>query len=458
MLETLAFFAVVSFALFASSVFLYGAVKAVRAPLHNVIRAVEETSARAFSNLRMLMFGWEFPPFNSGGLGVATLGIVNGLARNNTSITLVLPKKLSVETPNARIISNDAPAIRTHAINSPLSPYLSTASYAKAADGSPIYGESLIDEVHRYGTFGEKLARKEAHDVIYAHDWLSFPAGIKAKRISGKPLVVHMHATEFDRTSNNKVNQDVYNIERRGMHAADRVIAVSKRTKKTIVERYGVPDEKVHVVHNGIDETTAPAPSGMKRLASLKRSGYSLVLFMGRLTLQKGPDYFLRAAAKVLLVRPKTLFIIAGSGDLERKLIEEAAALGVSDRVLFPGFLRGTEQAEAYEAADLFVMPSVSEPFGLAALEAMRAGTPVIISKQSGVSEVVESALQVDFWDVEKMATLIVSTLEDPTLRAALAENGKKEAGTLTWERAALSIRSVLDELVAPVRASLLPA
>ncbi len=455
MLETLAFIVVVCFALGATGIFLYGAVEAVRAPLQKAARAASVAGARVFSNLRMLMFGWEFPPHNSGGLGVATLGIVNALAKKNTDVTLVLPKKLSVHTPYARIVCDSAPYIRTHAINSPLSPYLSTGSYAKASDGSPLYGESLISEVHRYGVFGETLSKQEPHDIIYAHDWLSFPAGIKAKRASGKPLVVHMHATEFDRTSNAMVNQDVYDIERRGMHAADRIIAVSGRTKKTIVERYGIPEEKVHVVHNGIDESTAPVTPITQRLSKLKESGYDLVLFMGRLTLQKGPDYFLRAAAKVLTAHPKTFFIIAGSGDMERTLIEEAARLNIAHRVLFPGFLRGAEQSEAYAAADLFVMPSVSEPFGLTALEAMRAGTPVIISKQSGVGEATPSALQVDFWDVDKMAELIVSTLENPEQKVVLSAKGKDEAGLLTWERTALSIRDIVDDVIHMSRGAL---
>lgn len=399
--------------------------------------------------LRVLMFGWEFPPFNSGGLGVASLGLAKGLHENDTDVTLVLPKKLPDSAPYARMRSAELPLISLRAINSSLSPYLGSASYAKFTDGSPVYGHDIVDEVHRYGALAGNIAREEAHDVIYAHDWLSFPAGIRAREVSGKPLIAHVHATEFDRTGGGAIDQRIYDIERAGLHAADRIVAVSKRTKDTVVSRYGVDRKKVTVVHNGIDEATAPRHSDAERLTRFKKLGYQIVLFMGRITLQKGPDYFLQAAAIALRTNPRTVFVVAGAGDMEKQTIEEAATLGISDKVFFTGFLRDEEQYQAYAAADLFVMPSVSEPFGITALEAMHVGAPVIISKQSGVAEAVPNAIQVDFWDIEKLAGEMVSLLSDPDRRARLSREGKRDAAALTWKRAAHSIRGVTDEVIA---------
>lgn len=442
-------------ALVTTGIFFYGAYQILRGPVKKVAAKVEAAVQEIVPairelgpKLRMLMFGWEFPPFNSGGLGVASLGLARGIQKQHTDITFVLPKKLPLESTEMRIEYANIPEVTMHAVNSPLSPYLSTASYAKAADGTPIYGADLVSEVKRYGEYGGKLAHTELHDVIYAHDWLSFPAGIKAKQQSGKPFIAHVHATEFDRVSEGGVNQAIYDIEREGLHAADRIIAVSERTKNTIVNRYSIDPAKVEVVYNGIDEATAPTPSTNERLSALKDAGFKIVLFMGRLTMQKGGDYFLTAAKQVLERNPKTLFVVAGSGDMERQLVEQAAALGISGNVLFAGFLRGEEQHEAYGAADVFVMPSVSEPFGITALEAMRIGTPVIMSKQSGVAEIAPGALQVDFWDTERMADLISQVLLDPVLHARLVEDGKETADRMTWERASKQVRSILDELV----------
>jgi glycosyltransferase involved in cell wall biosynthesis len=396
--------------------------------------------------IRILMFGWEFPPFNSGGLGVATLGIAKGLSDLGTDLTLVFPKALPTVS-FARVRNANLPQVDMNAVNGLLSPYLDSGSYARLANGKPVYGSDLVSEVRRYGEEAAKFAAAEPYDVIYAHDWLSFPAGISAKRVTGKPLVAHVHATEFDRTGGSAIDQRIYDIERAGVHAADRVIAVSGRTKDTLVSRYGVPHQKVTVVHNGIDETTAPA-GGVARLLRVKRLGYNVVLFLGRLTLQKGPDYFLRAAEKVLRAHPRTVFLIAGAGDMERQIIEQAAELGIAKHVFFTGFLRGKEQAEAYAAADLFVMPSVSEPFGITALEALHAGVPVIISRQSGVAEAVPEAVQVDFWDIELLAKEISALLADPARRRALANAGKKSLHSLTWAHTARGIRAVTDGLV----------
>lgn len=430
--------------------FSFFVVGAVLGALFLYTRTGQAVVAKVRQKLRVLMFGWEFPPFNSGGLGVACLGLVRALSGKNLEVVFVMPKRLPDSLPYAKMVSAGLETSTAHTFNSPLTPYVSSASYAKYKDGTPVYGSDLVSEAKRYAEFGAEIAAREPHDLIYAHDWLSFGAGRAAKRVSKKPLIAHVHSTEFDRTGGDTVDQHLYDLERAGMHEADRVIAVSGRTKSTVVDRYGVPHHKVQVVWNGIDDVTAPAASSATpaRLSTLKKAGYRIVLFMGRITIQKGPDYFVRAARRVIDRNPNVLFVLAGSGNMERQMMHLAASLGIADKMLFPGFLRGAEQHEAYALADLFVMPSVSEPFGLAALEAMRIGTPVIISKQSGVAEAVTSALQVDFWDVEKMADLILSVLDSPALRTTLSKRGVAEAASLTWDRSAEAVRDLLDELV----------
>jgi glycogen(starch) synthase len=404
--------------------------------------------------MRILMFGWEFPPYNSGGLGVACLGLTRALSARGAEITFVMPKTLDVKSPWARIIFADGKSVLTRSVNSILSPYLTSRSYAYArrrvagGGGGDIYGYDLMSEVMRYAAMGGEIAKEENFDIIYAHDWLSFGAGIEAKRVSGKPLVAHVHATEFDRCGGPMgVNRDVYEIEKAGMEAADVVIAVSQLTKNIIVNNYGIPADKVRVVYNGIDETTTPSGAGgLPRLRALKASGYALVLFLGRVTLQKGPDYFLRAAKRVLERNPKVMFILSGSGDMDRPMMELAAQLGIADHVIFTGFLKGPESAEVYAAADLFVMPSVSEPFGITPLEAMRLGTPVLISKQSGVSEIVKHALKADFWDVDEIANKILAIVGFPGLRQTLSNHGAAEAETITWAQAAQKLDGIVHE------------
>ena len=405
--------------------------------------------------MRILMFGWEFPPYNSGGLGVACLGLTRALSARGAEITFVMPKKLDVKSPWARIIFAEGTAIPagtviTRAFDSILSPYLNSRSYeyARKGAGADIYGRDLMSEVLRYAATGGEIAKEQEFDVIYAHDWLSFGAGMEAKRVTGKPFVAHVHATEFDRCGGPLgVNHEVYEIEKAGMEAADVVIAVSQLTKNIIVDNYGIPAGKVRVVYNGIDETTAPSPGGgLPRLRALKASGYSLVLFLGRVTLQKGPDYFIRAAKRVIEHNPKVIFILAGSGDMDKSVMELAANLGIADKVVFTGFMQGAERHELYAAADLFVMPSVSEPFGITPLEAMRLGTPVLISKQSGVSEIVQHALKTDFWDVDEMANQILALIGHPALRKTLSEHGSHEAETITWAEAASKLDGIVHE------------
>ncbi len=401
---------------------------------------------------RVLMFGWEFPPYHSGGLGVACLGLTRALSNIGLDVLFVMPKKLDIQTQWARMIFADIEGVESVAINSILRPYVTSKSYVVRGDRSviSIYGQDLMSEVLRYASLGAGIARREQFDVIHAHDWLSFGAGMEAKRVSGKPLIVHVHATEFDRCGGSAgVNPDVYRIEKEGMEYADRVIAVSELTKGIIVREYGIPEEKVRVIYNGIDESTTPAKGSgaLPRLRALKARGYKMVLFIGRVTLQKGPDYFLRVAKRVAEHDPKVLFILSGSGDMENQMMNLAAELGIAGQVFFTGFLEGEERHEVYSVADLFVMPSVSEPFGLTALEAMKLGTPVLMSKQSGVSEVVKHALKVDFWDVEEMANQILSVVGHPGLRQTLSENASREADRLTWTDAALKVNTIVQDL-----------
>lgn len=402
------------------------------------------------------MFGWEFPPFNSGGLGVACLGLTKALSEMGASVIFVMPKKLDIKTPWAKIVfaEREGTVFDTRVINSTLTAYATSESYERSVHRSSrsfsIYGDTLIDEVRRYALGGAQIALEESFDVIYAHDWLSFGAGVEAKRVTGKPLIVHVHATEIDRCGGrNQVNPEVFALEKEGMEAADVVIAVSEFTKSVIVREYGIPEWKVRVVYNGIDEATAPAPGeALPKLRALRKAGYKLVLFLGRVTLQKGPDYFLRAAKRVVERNPRVLFILSGSGDMDARIVRLASELGISGNVFFTGFLQGPDRYEVYQSADLFVMPSVSEPFGIAALEAMRVGTPVLLSKQSGVSEVVRHALKVDFWDVDEMAGKILSVVGYTGLRESLAQNAIREAEALTWAQAASKISGIVHELV----------
>ena len=398
------------------------------------------------------MFGWEFPPFHSGGLGVACLGLTRALSKLGTEVIFVMPKKLDITSPHTKIVFADG-GINMRAVNVALSPYVTSTSYLRGRPKNGIYGADLMSEVMRYTSMGSVIAREENFDVIYAHDWLSFGAGIEAKHASGKPLIAHVHATEFDRCGGaNSINEDVYAIERAGMEEADVVITVSALTKNIIVTKYGIPEGKICVVYNGIDESTMPsAGKGLPRLRKLKAAGFKLVLFLGRVTLQKGPDYFIRAAKKVLEYDPKIFFILSGSGDMEQGVMELAARLGIADRVFFTGHLEGADKHEVYSVADLFVMPSVSEPFGIAPLEAMKLGTPVLISKQSGVSEVVNHALKVDFWDVDEMANKILSVTGYPGLAETLSKNAKNEAHRLTWNVAAQKVDGIVNTLMRAV-------
>lgn len=427
------------------------------------------------------MFGWEFPPHIAGGLGTACYGMTRGLARNGVGVIFVMPHASGDEDQRfAHIVdASDVEALFGSTasgaedvlekmsfirIDSNMVPYISPEEYATYHDeyvktGKKVwqtsdiwkqrytfsgkYGANLMEEVARYAVVAAQVAKdlEGQFDVIHAHDWLTYFAGIAAKRVSGKPLVVHMHATEFDRSGDN-INTQTYAIEKAGMEAADRVIAVSNLTRRIIIEKYGIPAGKVVTVHNAVRfaEKGEELPErGVKD---------KIVTFLGRITYQKGPDYFVEAAAKVLRRVPNVRFVMAGSGDMTNHVIRRVARLGISDRFHFTGFLKGEDVHKMFQLSDVYVMPSVSEPFGISPLEAMRSNVPVIISRQSGVAEVLDYALKVDYWDVDALADAIYGLITYPALAKMFAEKGLEEVTGLKWNNAAGKIREVYQEAI----------
>ncbi|MBI2550108.1 glycosyltransferase family 4 protein [Candidatus Woesearchaeota archaeon] len=389
------------------------------------------------------MFGWEFPPMNTGGLGTACYGLTKGLVQNGISITLVLPQAATALHSSMagllKIRNANTSKVKIKSVKSPMVAYMNPSDYEqymlRMKGQKSIYGSNLFEEVERFAKQAELIAREEDFDIIHAHDWMTYKAGMAAKRVSGKPLVVHVHATEFDRTGGLGANEHVYSIEKEGMEKADIVITVSGYTKQKVIENYGIPEGKIKVVHNAIDREDIPQTGFGKN--SSDSMGEKTVLYLGRITLQKGPDYFIAAAKKALEAEPNIKFIIAGSGDMEPRIIEQAAHLGIAHRVLFAGFLRDEEIHNAYRMADLYVLPSVSEPFGITPLEAVMNKTPALVSKQSGVTEVLKNCLQVDFWDVDQMANKMVAALRYKELHSELSRSGYDEASRLSWSKSA---------------------
>ncbi|HYD03450.1 MAG TPA: glycosyltransferase family 4 protein [Alphaproteobacteria bacterium] len=414
------------------------------------------------SKLKVLMFGWEFPPFMSGGLGTACYGLTKGLTNKNVEVTFVIPHgpdDMRTEYVKLLIASNTNLSkynFKVKHVETLLAPYQSEAQYQKEYDqyvqslknsktssgggAKLLYGKNIYDEVYRFSLAARDIALTEEFDIIHCHDWMTFPAGIEAKRATGKPLVVHVHATEFDRTGGNSVNDYISHIEYEGMANADRVVAVSYYTKQKIMQHYSIPAEKITVIHNAVD-------FGEEKKYDIKKHE-KVVLFLGRLTLQKGPDYFVEAAKRVLDYDPDVKFIIAGSGDMEARLIDRVAQLGIGHKVLFAGFISGEEVNKAYQAADLYVMPSVSEPFGITPLEALRNGVPVIISKQSGVGEVLKNALKVDFWDIDELANKMISVLNYRNLHHELSKHGSIEVHSFSWNVPAQKCIDVYHEVL----------
>ena len=412
---------------------------------------------------RTLMLGWEFPPFISGGLGTACYGLTKAMDRLGMPVIFVLPRAMPIRFAAGQESSAGMEMseyyqtgmrhVRLRPIRSTLVPYTPGASYGAAhwhhvkAQGSSatleaidqqraIYGPDIRAEVHRYAIQVMEVAESEQFDVIHAHDWMTFPAGIAVATRTGKPLVVQVHSTEFDR-SGEHVNQYVYDIERQGMHAATLIIAVSNYTRNIIINRYGVPPEKVEVVYNGIDF------NGRTETAHQRAWPDKTVLFLGRVTMQKGPEYFLFAAKRVLEKMDKVKFVMAGDGDMLYRSIELAANLGIGHKVFFTRFLRGADVDRAYQMADLYVMPSVSEPFGIAPLEALQHNVPVLVSKTSGIAETFRNALKVDFWDINEMANKMVAVLRYEPLQEMLRIEGRKEALRFRWEDSAARVNEV---------------
>lgn len=377
------------------------------------------------------MFGWEFPPIINGGLGTACYGLTKSLSSKNVDIIFVLPKL--DKKVNHDFLKFRGANLKTYPIKSVLRAYLSSKSYEFLKEKQDTYfGKDLYEEVRLYAERTKHIAKTEKYDVIHAHDWLTYLAGINAKEISGKPLVVHIHNTAFDRSGGNP-SQLEYDIEKRGFEESDKIIAVSNFTKNKVIKHYGINPDKIIVAHNGIELNDKDYDKSMFKLKKHDK----VVLFLGRMTLQKGPDYFIDAAKKVLDHKDNVKFIMAGKGDMYRNMIEKAAHMGLSDKILFTGFLPDEYLDMIYAMADIYVMPSVSEPFGITPLEAIRNNCPVIISKQSGVSEVINHCLKVDFWDVNELANKIVGVLRHSELQELLQINGKEEIKSLTWDNAA---------------------
>jgi len=337
--------------------------------------------------MRILMFGWEFPPRISGGLGTACFGMTKALAGLGHQITFVLPQAEEASVPFLNLVpaygissSGAEPKDReteplrrlmVTPIPALLSPYLNEGRYqdlylsggSRFRDSSAVYGLDLIAEVIRYGRAAGVVARRFSFDIIHAHDWMTVPAALLARRISGKPLVLHVHSLEYDRSGEN-VNGEILDIEKEGLEQADHIIAVSHRTKRMIVERYGIPPQKVSVVYNAVSRDEA------QRIYRIERTGkQKMVLFLGRITFQKGPDYFVEAAAKVLQVLPDVTFVMTGAGNMMGQMIERVGELKIGSRFHFTGFLQGEEIERIFSLSDLYVMPSVSEPFGISPLK-----------------------------------------------------------------------------------------
>lgn len=398
--------------------------------------------------MKVLMFGWEFPPFSMGGLGTACYGLTKGLSKNKVQVLFVIPNaeyESRSEYVNLQSAEKLVPELKIKRINSLIIPYITNEEYLQVKKGQKkgIYGDNLFNEVKLYAERAKKIVEQENFDIIHAHDWMTYPAAIEAKKITGKKLILHVHATEYDRTGDLGGNSEVHKIEKEGLEFADKIIAVSQFTKNKIIKKYGIPENKIKVVHNAVDfdvEETTPFKISKDE---------KVVLFLGRITLQKGPDYFVEAAKKVLEKDSKVKFIIAGSGDMELQIVQKVAALGLGDKILFSGYLRGKDVDRAYKLADLYVMPSVSEPFGITPLEALRNNIPVIISKQSGVSEVLTHALKVDFWDINELTNKILSVLKYRALRNELTKHGTKELRKFSWEKQALLCKQIYEEALA---------
>lgn len=413
------------------------------------------------------MFGWEFPPHILGGLGTASYGLTKGMHENgNIDISFVIPKPFGDEEKSfAHIIgANCVPVawrdVQWDYVENRIGKVMDPQTYYNMRDHiyadfnymrtndlgciefSGRYPDNLVEEINNYSIVAGVIARTIPCDIIHSHDWLTYPAGIHAKQVTGKPLVIHVHATDFDRSRGN-VNPTVFNIEKDGMNYADHIITVSNLTRKTVIEKYGINPDKVTTVHNAVE----PLCNEYKAIEKMPRKE-KIVTFLGRITMQKGPEYFVEAAAKVLKKKHNVRFVMAGGGDMMEKMIRLAANRDIADRFHFTGFLRGRQVYELLKQSDVYIMPSVSEPFGISPLEAMQMGTPSIISKQSGCAEILENVIKIDYWDIDAMADAIYSIITYPALYKHLHEQGLKEIDTIQWKKAGAKVIDIYNRYI----------
>jgi glycosyltransferase involved in cell wall biosynthesis len=402
--------------------------------------------------MKVLTFGWEFPPIKNGGLGVACHGLTRELAQHGVEVIFVLPKQQPTVGSHKFLFADAELKVRVRPVVSGLVPYHSAASTVESMIGYDTFGRpkyiqrTILEEVHRFAHQAALIAEEETFDIIHAHDWTSYLAGVAAKIASGKPLILHVHATSFDQAASHNVDPAMYAIEREAFALADSIVTVSQFTKNIIVERHGADPDKITVVHNGCDIYEPPRLE--PTLKELKAQGKRVVLYLGRITIQKGVDNFVRAARRVVDVDPNVVFVIAGWGDMTRQIIDQIGALGLTGHVLFAGALWDEDRDRMYQTADLVVMPSVSEPFGLVPLEALQHGTPSLISKQSGVSEILTHVLKVDFWDIDDMANKILATLRYDALRLQMQQYGKEEIKRFSWAEASKKVLALYRRMV----------
>jgi glycogen synthase len=416
--------------------------------------------------MRALMFGWEFPPHILGGLGTASYGLTRGMSmQSDMDITFVIPKPHGDEDTSFLKITGacNTPIVwqnpSRETVQNRLGAFMNPDEYFALRDNlyadfrymntndlgciefSGRYPSNLMEEINNYSVCAGVIARSERYDVIHSHDWLTYPAGIHAKNVSGKPLVIHVHATDFDR-SRGQVNPRVYSIEKDGMDHADHIICVSNLTRDTVIQKYHQHPSKVSTVHNAVE----PVKPEIEAIVPT-RCGDKVVTFLGRITMQKGPEYFVEAAAKVLARTRNVRFVMAGSGDMMNDMIRLAAKRGIADRFHFPGFMKGNQVYEMLKSSDVYIMPSVSEPFGISPLEAMQVGVPTIISKQSGCAEILNYAIKTDYWDIDAMADAVYSIISYPILHEFLKTEGKKEVDEIKWEYAGQKVRDIYNRV-----------
>lgn len=418
--------------------------------------------------MKALMFGWEFPPHILGGLGTASYGLTKGMSlQEDLETILVIPKPWGDEDQSfMKIIgANNTPVVwrdvSMELIKDRLEKFMEPQEYFSLRDNiyadfsymntndlgciefSGRYPSNILEETNNYSIVAGVIARTYEFDVIHSHDWLTYPAGLHAKSVSGKPMVIHVHATEFDR-SGGKPNPIVFEIEKNGMDNCDHIICVSELTRRTVLDNYHQPHWKVTTVHNAV-EPLSPEIESIQRISGVSEK---VVTFLGRITMQKGPEFFVDAATQVIQKTDHIRFVMAGSGDMMDQMIRLVAERGIAHKFHFTGFLRGKQVYEMLKSSDVYVMPSVSEPFGISPLEAMQCNVPSIISYQSGCSEILHNVIKTDYWDVDAMADAIYSICSYPAMSEHLKTQGKIEVDQIKWKDAGFKVRKIYDSLV----------